>query len=39
MLGEILFLFYDTLNVLTAAYVSPLMISYSDLFVCFALVS
>lgn len=38
-LGEILSLFYETLYLWTEAYVSPLLISYSDVLVCFVLSS
>jgi hypothetical protein len=38
-LEEILSLFYKTLYLWTAAYVSPLLLTYSDFLVCFALYS
>jgi hypothetical protein len=38
-LGEILSLFYEILYLWTAAYVSPLSISYGDFLVRFALAS
>jgi hypothetical protein len=37
--GEILSLFYETLYLLTAALVSPLLITYSDFLVGFGLSS
>jgi hypothetical protein len=35
-MGEIIFIFFETLYLCTAAYVSPLSISFSDFLVHFA---
>ncbi len=38
-MGKIIFMFFETLSLRTAAYVYPQSISFSDFLVCFALSS